>query len=123
MEIAEGHSQPLITMLRRAGHYRRKVPILTPELRDDEKTIESKWRAWVEAESFKRLAFHTLIHDAQASISLLTRPLISYAEMSLELPYSLALWRAKSAHEWRDIYLRKLPSLRYETQQGLAVSF
>jgi hypothetical protein len=111
MEIAESNSQPLVTMLRRAGHYRRRVPPPAPELTDDDKTVESKWRTWVEAESFKRLAFHTLIHDAQASISLLTRPLISYAELSLELPYSLALWRAKNAHEWRDVYLRKLPNI------------
>ena len=111
MEIAESNSQPLVTMLRRAGHYRRKAPTLPPLLEDDAKSLESKWRAWVEAESFKRLAFHTLIHDAQASICLLTRPLVSYAEMSLDLPYSLALWRAKSALEWRDVYLRKLPNI------------
>jgi len=111
MEIAESISQPLITMLRRAGHYRRKAVTPAPTLEDDAKTLESKWRAWVEAESFKRLAFHTLIHDAQASICLLTRPLVSYAEMSLDLPYSLALWRAKSAIEWRDVYMRKLPNI------------
>ena len=111
MEIAESNSQPLVTMLRRAGHYRRKAPMEPPLLEDDAKTLESKWRAWVEAESFKRLAFHTLIHDAQASICLLTHPLVSYAEMSLDLPYSLALWRAKTAVEWRDVYLRKLPNI------------
>jgi hypothetical protein len=111
MEIAESNSQPLVTMLRRAGHYRRKALTPPPLLEDDAKTLENKWRAWVEAESFKRLAFHTLIHDAQASICLLTRPLVSYAEMSLDLPYSLALWRAKTAVEWRDVYLRKLPNI------------
>jgi hypothetical protein len=65
-----------------------------------------------------RLAFHTLIHDAQASISLLVRPLISYAEVSLEFPCSQALWRANSAQSWRDTYLgmatgqtSRLPSL------------
>jgi hypothetical protein len=31
--------------------------------------------------------------------------------MSLDLPYSLALWRAKTALEWRDVYLRKLPNI------------
>lgn len=107
-------------MIRRAGHFRRRSPPAAPEPTDDEKTLENKWRCWVEAESFKRLAFHTLIHDAQASISLLTRPLISYAEVSLELPCSLELWRAKTAQAWRDIYLRnsailsaRLPSLMH----------
>jgi len=55
-----------------------------PEPGDDDKTIENKWRYWIEAESFKRLAFHVLIHDSEASMSFLTRPLISYAEVSLE---------------------------------------
>ncbi|TVY14421.1 hypothetical protein LARI1_G005836 [Lachnellula arida] len=119
MEIAESNSQPLITMLRRSGYLGRRVPATPPEAGDDDKTLDHKWRAWVEAESFKRVAFHTLIHDAQASISLLTRPLISYAELSLELPYTLALWRAKNAHAWRDIYLslpgvsNRLPSLMH----------
>jgi hypothetical protein len=111
MEIAESNSQPLVTMLRRSGYFKRRMPPAAPEPGDDDKTLEQKWRAWVEAESFKRVAFHTLIHDAQASISLLTRPLISYAEISLEIPYTLALWRAKSAHAWRDIYLSKLPNI------------
>lgn len=111
MEIAECHSQPLITMLRRAGHYRRRPQTPAPLPSDDEHTLEIKWRAWVETESFKRLAFHTLLHDAQASISLLTRPMISYAEMSLELPYSVTLWRARSALEWRDAYLSLTPTI------------
>ncbi|RDW88542.1 hypothetical protein BP6252_00574 [Coleophoma cylindrospora] len=118
MEIAESHAQPLITMLRRSGRFRRmRVPPLKPEVDDNEKTLEAKWRAWIEAESWKRLAFHTLLHDAQASISLLVRPLVSYAEVSLELPCSSALWRAKSPQAWREVYLQqpstssRLPSL------------
>ena len=71
-------------MIRRAGQFRRRTPPAMPETGDDDKTIENKWRCWIEAESFKRLAFHVLIHDSEASMSLLTRPLISYAEVSLE---------------------------------------
>lgn len=111
MEIAESHAQPLITMIRRAGQFRRRPQSSAPELCDDDATLESKWRCWVEAESFKRLAFHVLIHDSEASMSLLTRPLISYAEVSLELPWSLELWRATSARIWREIYLKKAPVL------------
>ncbi len=57
------------------------------------------------------------MHDAQASISLLVRPLISYAEVSLELPCSPSLWHAKTAQTWRVAYLQntghsaRLPSL------------
>jgi hypothetical protein len=43
-------------MLRRAGHYRRtKTQPAAPEAGDDNTTLEGKWRAWVEFESFKRL--------------------------------------------------------------------
>ena len=111
MEMTEANSQPLITMLRRAGHYRRKTPTPVPSMADDARTLDFKWRAWIEAESFKRLAFHTLIHDAQASICLMTRPLVSYAEMSMDLPYSLSLWQATTAMEWRDVYLRMSPNI------------
>ena len=64
-----------------------------------------------------RLAFHTLLHDAQTSISLLVRPLISYTEVSLELPCAPSLWHAKTAQAWRTAYLqnpdhsKRLPSL------------
>src|ERR1700730_17373227 len=77
LEITESNSQPWVTMRRRAGHYRRKAPTEPPLLEDGPEDLERKWRDWVEAESFKRLAFHTLIHDAQASICLLSRPLVS----------------------------------------------
>lgn len=111
MELAESSSQPLITMLRRAGRLRRKPPPLGPEPGDDDRTLEAKWRDWIEAESYKRLALYVMVYDSQASISLLTRPLISYAELSLELPYTVSLWKAKNAHEWRDIYLNILPGI------------
>jgi hypothetical protein len=111
MEHAEDELQPLVIRLQRAGHYRRKPPMEPPQPDDHAEALEAKWRAWVEAESFKRLAFYTLIHDAQASICLQTRPLVSYTQMSLELPYSLELWRAKTASEWRDVYLRMLPNI------------
>lgn len=64
-----------------------------------------------------RLAFHTLLHDVQTSISLLVRPLISYTEVSLELPCAPSLWRAKTAQVWQIAYLQnpdhsnRLPSL------------
>lgn len=51
-----------------------------------------------------RLAFHVIIYDAQVSISLLTRPLIAYSEVSLELPCPPSLWNSKTAHVWRNVY-------------------
>ena len=52
-------------------------------------------------------------------MSLLDQPLISYAELSADLPFSKDLWLAKTATEWKDIYLSRsndmvdrLPSIR-----------
>lgn len=52
-----------------------------------------------------------MIHDAQASWSLLSTPSIALAELSLEVPYSRDLWRARDEYEWREIWLRKQPSI------------
>ncbi len=52
-------------------------------------------------------------------MSLLDQPLISYAELSADLPFSKDLWLAKTAKEWKDVYLSRfnelsdrLPSIR-----------
>jgi hypothetical protein len=108
MEIAESFAQPVITMLRRAGQFRRsKLHSVMPHPSDDGEALETKWLNWVEAESYKRLAFHLFINDAQASMSLLVPPLVSYAELTLELPESRALWLSKNAHDWKNLYLAK----------------
>ncbi|KAK7899769.1 hypothetical protein LTR67_003514 [Exophiala xenobiotica] len=108
MELAESFAQPLITMIRRAGHFRRNRDAeIIPLAEDDNETIRRKWSKWVEAESFKRLALHMFLCDTETSISLLNQPLISYAELSLGLPSSPDLWMAKSAREWKDLYLSR----------------
>jgi hypothetical protein len=52
-------------------------------------------------------------------MSLLNQPLISYAELSADLPFSKDLWLAQTSTEWRDLYLsrfnemdERLPSIR-----------
>lgn len=57
------------------------------------------------------LAFHLLIRDAQTTISLLVPPLISYAELSLDMPVVQDLWVAQTATEWKNIYVRIAPLL------------
>lgn len=118
MELAESHPLQLITMLRRSGRFRKVRPTsAAPTFGDSGELLEDKWRAWVESESFKRLAFHVMIHDAQTSMSFLVPPLITYNEISLDLPSAPALWHAKTATAWRDAYLaqdlagRRVPNL------------
>lgn len=124
MEIAESFAQPVIIMLRRAGAFAApgNPSIFVPERNDSDGVLESKWRKWVERESWKRLAplnlismfckancsrlaLHLFIHDIHASIGLQKPPLISFTELKFALPASRELWLAKSGSVWRDRYL------------------
>ncbi|KZM28620.1 DNA binding [Ascochyta rabiei] len=105
IEISESFQQPLLSMLRRGNRFRRSsysVQVFGPE--DVGFVLEQKWRTWVQQESFKRLVYHLLSHDAQASMSLLTNPAISYSELDLPLPEPQELWLAGSAEEWKEKY-------------------
>lgn len=107
MELAESAAMPLITMLRRAGRFRRsRIPAEIPLPTDTSEQLDRKWRSWIEAESFKRLAYHIFLHSVQVSVAFQTPPLLSYSEITLDLPAPASLWRARSAEEWRDQYYR-----------------
>ncbi|KAL1850547.1 hypothetical protein Plec18170_006832 [Paecilomyces lecythidis] len=116
-EIAEAFGKPAITMLRRTPKFKRTL--YTPITLKDEQgeALEKKWRDWVEMESFKRLVYHLFLHDAQASLALNINPVISYSELELPFPAIRQLWEARTATEWRDIYISqaasstRLPSL------------
>lgn len=102
-EIAESFLQPLVTMMRRAGHFRR-ASYPQPELADSPQNPEEvrrKWLAWIELESFKRLAFRLLQHDTNTSMALLVNPIISYTEVQVPLPDSAALWSATTSEQWK----------------------
>lgn len=49
------------------------------------------------------------LHDAQASLLRSTSPLISYTEFDLPLSFSRSLWDAKTAAQWKAIYLEEVP--------------
>ncbi|KXT01826.1 hypothetical protein AC578_1994 [Pseudocercospora eumusae] len=105
MELAESAAFPLVTMLRRAGAFKKtRTPPKGPLPSDTPEELNHKWKAWIEAESYKRLAYHVFLHCVQVSVAFQTPPLISYAEITLDLPSPASLWRAKTAEEWRDHY-------------------
>ncbi|EPS27220.1 hypothetical protein PDE_02163 [Penicillium oxalicum 114-2] len=109
-EIAESFLQPLVTMLRRALRFRRSLyPNIFPCEEDTGAELERKWRTWIEQESFKRLVHHLFLHDAQSSLTLNINPLISFADLELPLPAARALWEAKTATEWRDLFRAMTP--------------
>jgi hypothetical protein len=77
---------------------------------DDGDKLERKWRAWIEAEQWKRLIHHTSIGDAMNSLLLLAPPLISYAEVVLPVPDSQELWSLTNAVDWKKLYLSQMPT-------------
>ncbi|KNG82110.1 putative C6 transcription factor RegA [Aspergillus nomiae NRRL 13137] len=105
MEICESSRLPLVTILRRRGlfHHAAYPPVLIIS-EDVSDNLDSKWRSWVRQESFKRLVYNLLQHDAQLSMVLFTNPLLSYGETSLSIPCSRDLWTASSAQKWKELY-------------------
>ncbi|KAK4544217.1 hypothetical protein LTR36_004427 [Oleoguttula mirabilis] len=119
MELAEGFQQVLVTMARRGGFFRRGTYVrIVPYAEDQGEVLESKWRQWVRQESRKRFALHLFRHDLEASVSLFSSPLISYAELYLPLPESEALWHSPSAESWKATYMRS-SGPRHERQPSL----
>ncbi|KDN72417.1 hypothetical protein CSUB01_00100 [Colletotrichum sublineola] len=109
MEIAESFLQPPMTMLRRAGNFSAQPdsPTMIPTLEDPPDVLDSKWRKFAKRESYKRLVLHMFFHDIQTSIGFCKNPLMSYTELNFSLPASRDLWRARSAEQWRSLYLAK----------------
>ncbi|KAL7798117.1 hypothetical protein V8C37DRAFT_245742 [Trichoderma ceciliae] len=119
MEIAECHLVIPVTMMRYRRMFQRCMyPVITVEASDDGEVLEQKWMKWAAAEQWKRLVFHCYIREAQISMTALTNPCMSYSELTLPLPEQKDLWSAKTASEWKAIYLSrtagqgsKLPSI------------
>ncbi|KAH6629612.1 C2H2 type zinc finger domain-containing protein [Boeremia exigua] len=106
MEIAESSLQSLVTALRRAGRLDYvRYPAVTPSAEDSEEQLRTKWKQWVEQESYKRLAYHLFEHDIHMTMVKHRPPLISYGELTLALPASKTLWLAPTAELWRTRYL------------------
>ncbi|KAF4950878.1 hypothetical protein FSARC_13078 [Fusarium sarcochroum] len=108
MEIAESQRQMPFTMLRRSGRFGKVCQSAAFPLPEDTgESLKNKWLAWIEQESYNRMAYHSYIMDTQVSISMLTCPLISFSELKAPLPESKDLWLAADAEIWKSIYLRK----------------
>ncbi|KAM0433838.1 hypothetical protein ACHAQK_009060 [Fusarium lateritium] len=117
MEIAESQRQMPFTMLRRGGRFGKACqPTVFPLPEDTGKSLNDKWLAWIEQESYNRLVYHSYIMDTQVSISMSTCPLISFSELKTPLPESRELWLASDAETWKALYLSK------ERQHGKLIS-
>lgn len=94
-------------MLRATGKYKRfsyaSITLLVNDEGDTE--LDEKWKSWAAQESYKRLAFHSFIRDAQTSMTTMIHPVISYAKLTISLPYPKQVWMAETAKEWKAAYL------------------
>jgi len=91
----------------RGKFLRASYPVIVVDPADEGQILEDKWRAWYERESWKRLVFHCYLREAQVSMTTLTNPSMSYSELSLPLPEARELWFAKTAQEWKAVYLER----------------
>lgn len=119
VEIAESFSQCLVTMFRRGGKFVGSDDTALPNADDDPDEVERKWRLWIEAESYRRMAAHLLIRDSQTSSSLLIPPLVSFSESTCSLPALRSVWMASNATQWFELIRScagnnqaRLPSVR-----------
>ncbi|CAM1505632.1 Fc.00g112690.m01.CDS01 [Cosmosporella sp. VM-42] len=108
MEIAECHLVIPVTMMRYRGKFQHAAyPVVAVDASDEGPALEEKWRTWIEMEQWKRLVFHCYLRDAQTSMTTLTNPAMSYSELTLPLPESRQFWFAKTAKEWKALYLER----------------
>ncbi|KAJ4120096.1 hypothetical protein NW768_010379 [Fusarium equiseti] len=102
VEIAESFFHPVLTMMRRAGKFKRSA-YSDHKPSGPRPASREEWLKWVEDESFKRLAMRMLSHDANASMALMVSPSVSYAEVLLPLPGHADLWNALSPEQWSSL--------------------
>jgi hypothetical protein len=115
MEIAESFLQPLMTMLRRGGRFRRSTwKEIRPSPEDLGQTLENKWLEWVHQESFLRCVHRAFELDRQSSMALLKPLLISYSEMQLPL-YVTSMYELHVRHT-----LTPYINVKTELKQSLA---
>lgn len=107
MEIAECHLTVPVAMMRGRGKFTRGayLPSIVVTEADEGKQLEDKWKRWMDMESWKRLAFHAYLRDAQVSMTQLNNPSISYAEMRMPLPGPKECWFARTKEEWKARWL------------------
>ncbi|KAK1758925.1 hypothetical protein QBC47DRAFT_436271 [Echria macrotheca] len=105
VEIAESILMCLVTMLRRDGKMKASgYPDTVLPSADASEDLENAWQTWIYHESFKRLVYRVVQHDSFSSLTLLGKPCIPPAELTLPFPSSAALWSAIDARTWRSMF-------------------
>ncbi|EHY53325.1 hypothetical protein HRR83_003533 [Exophiala dermatitidis] len=107
MEISESFSGIVTNALRAGGHFRcANYSPITVTVEDEGEILETKWKQWIQQESFKRLVYHMNLYCTRLSLVTSATSTMSYAELSVPVPFAHELWVAKSATEWKQLYLQ-----------------
>lgn len=89
----------LINLIRRSDCQ----SIRPPTLEDATDDLEDDWRAWVDAEQKKRLAFLCFMWDTQHAVLFCQSLCMSAFELRSNLPCDQSLWEADSAESWHQL--------------------
>ncbi|KAH7409384.1 hypothetical protein BKA64DRAFT_395919 [Cadophora sp. MPI-SDFR-AT-0126] len=96
----------LLNLLRAAGRYRQaSYHDIFPLATDSGPELDTKWKLWIQQESFKRLVFLMYVQATQGFFTNSMPPSISYSELSLPLPQARELWLATTPEEWKKTFL------------------
>lgn len=102
VEIAASFTSTMITMIRSGELFKRyNYKTLQSIVESPENlSTESRWQAWVNMESQKRLVFITFFWSTQFSLIANNPYYIRYSELEVPLPHLKSLWKASTASEW-----------------------
>ncbi|KAL8293014.1 hypothetical protein RQP46_000708 [Phenoliferia psychrophenolica] len=62
--------------------------------------LDAAWKAWIQVETWRRVAFIVYLADLETATHTSAPPLLPFAELALELPASDNLWNATSSLDW-----------------------
>ncbi|KAF4480034.1 c2h2 type zinc finger domain, partial [Fusarium agapanthi] len=99
------------TMLRHAGRFNQHMYFNTSLMSDGPGSeLDKTWRKWAQQESWKRTVFRHLLQCTQRSVIRNMPAQISPLEVFTPIPEDCRFWFAKSAAEWKSLYLDQLRS-------------
>ncbi|TXB97510.1 hypothetical protein FocTR4_00011896 [Fusarium oxysporum f. sp. cubense] len=106
--LSQSPSAP--SMLRHGGRFAQHA-YLNPGLMLEEPRgdLDEAWRSWAEQESLKRTVHRHLLQCTQRSVIRNMPAQICPLEVTTPIPEDCRFWFAKSAIEWRSIYLDSQP--------------
>ncbi|OBT64241.1 hypothetical protein VE03_06892 [Pseudogymnoascus sp. 23342-1-I1] len=106
LELALAFQSSSVTQSRRNGSLKQPAQLVSIDQTTEGAELESKWRAWIHEESFRRLGFCVWLYDGQFSLYFDICPVMRISEMRQQLPCHEVVWDASHASAWKEAFLR-----------------